>query len=211
VAYPPPPWHLGATLLLGAFLVPVPELPAALRRAAPEGVRPLVLGGRAVVGVAFVRYHPGGVLAYRELLAAVLGRTPRGAPRASIGQIWVDSPASRVGGRELWAIPKELGTVAWAEEAGATRCSLPGTAALVARPGRSLAPVAVQAPLVVAQHRGDRVPLLTFARIVGRPTSLRAAWTFAPEGPLGYLAGRRPAAGIAFGDASITFGVHVYR
>lgn len=212
VAYPPPPWHLGATLLLGVFAVPLGELPAALAGAVPDGVRPVVLGGRAVVGAAFVRYHPGGVLSYTELLVAVLGRGRRGAPRCSVGQIWVDSAASCAGGRELWAIPKELGRFSWQERPGAaTRCELEGVARLEARPGRALAPWPVRGRLVTAQHRGDRAPVLTGCGVVARPRTLLARWEPVPDGPLGYLAGRRPAAGIAFGEASITFGAHVCR
>ena len=63
---------------------------------------------------------PGSDLTYSELLVARRARStsdgagsiPRlsGPLRASleITDIWVDSPASRNGGRELWAIPKEL-------------------------------------------------------------------------------------------------------
>ena len=49
-------------------------------------------------------------MSYRELLVAVAGRVgARGAP-AHLLAIWVDSPASRDGGRELWGIPKGLAT-----------------------------------------------------------------------------------------------------
>ena len=59
-----------------------------------------------VYGAAFVSYEEPGPLTYRELLVARLldGRHRR----VRITDIWVDSVASRDGGRVLWAIPKEL-------------------------------------------------------------------------------------------------------
>jgi hypothetical protein len=87
------------------------SLPAAQLPRLPDGlaaaVRPVTIGGRGLVGTAWVEYEPGGVLQYREVLSAVLVR--QGArPMVSIIDIWVDSPASRDGGRELWGIPKVL-------------------------------------------------------------------------------------------------------
>jgi hypothetical protein len=212
VAFPPPPWHLAATLLLGVFVVPFPRLPDALRGALPDGVRPVRPVNRAAVGVAFVRYHPEGVLAYRELLVAVLGLERPGALRCSIGQIWVDSAASRSGGRDLWAIPKDLGRFGWQERAdGLVRCELAGVARLAARPGRALVPWPVRTSLVTAQHRGDGAPVLARSRIVARPRALQGAWVIEPDGPLGYLAGRRPRAGIALAGAELTFGTQAGR
>lgn len=213
VAYPPPPWHLGATLLLGVIAVPVRDLPRAVSEAVPDGVRPVVLGGRAVVGVAFVRYHPGGVLAYRELLVAVLGRGRRGSPCCTVAQIWVDSAASRAGGRALWAVPKELGGFDWSESGpdGAVRCRLDGVASAEGRCGRALTPWAVRASLTTAQRADDGTRVDTRSRVVARPRGLAAAWTVEPDGPLGYLAARTPVAGMALRQASMTFGAHVCR
>jgi hypothetical protein len=147
------------------------------------------------------------VLAYRELLVAVLGLGRPGALRCSVGQIWVDSAASRSGGRDLWAIPKELGRFEWQERAdGLVRCELAGVARLAARPGRTPVPWPIRMPLVTTQHRGDRAPVPARSRIAARPHTLRGAWAIDPDGPLGYLAGRRPSAQIALTDALLTFG-----
>ena len=59
---------------------------------------------RGAYAAAFVSYEPGSPLTYSELLVA----RPLGGTRVQVTDIWVDSPASRAGGRELWAIPKEL-------------------------------------------------------------------------------------------------------
>ncbi|WP_308431733.1 acetoacetate decarboxylase family protein [Amycolatopsis acidiphila] len=64
-------------------------------------MRPVTVLGRAVVATAFVDYLPGGLLPYHELLAAVVVRRGRRLG-LTITDIWVDSPASRAGGRELW-------------------------------------------------------------------------------------------------------------
>jgi hypothetical protein len=196
-------------MLPAVFAVPVPDLPDDLRDAVPDGVGQVAFAGRAVVGAAFLRYQPGGVLAYSELLLAVLGRGRLGQPRWSIGQIWVDSPTSRTGGKELWAVPKELGAFEWAEASGVVRCRLVGIAEVKARLGRALTPCALPAPLVVAQHRSDRAPVLTRSLIMARPRAVRSRWRFVQDGPLGYLVGRRPLTGVAFRRARVTFGSYV--
>lgn len=148
-AFPPEPWHLGGSLLVSTFHVEPARIPG-LAEALPDGHRPVLVGGRAVVGVASVTYTPGGVLAYDELLVAVLTRT-RGALRATITQIWVTSAASAAGGRTLWGIPKHLATVT---HDNGTQVRLPDGAPIVrldARRARRLAP-ALTFPLPTAQR-----------------------------------------------------------
>jgi hypothetical protein len=189
--YPPAPWYLRGQLYLSVFLVPrrdVPDLPV--------GVRPLAIGGRVPVGAAWVDYQPGGTLHYRELLAAVLVR--QGArPRASITHIWVDSAASRDGGRELWAIPKDLADLHIAPP----QARADGIATATLRPGRKL-PGRWPAPLSVAQ------PGITTAvrgKAAVRPT--RISWRIAPDGPLAWLAAHRPLFSLTLADFRLRFGV----
>lgn len=104
-AYPPEPWHLAGQMYLSLWLVPRHALPPAL----PPGTRPVTVAGRGVAGLAWVFYEQDSVLHYNELLAAVLVRDGL-RPRVTITDIWVDSPASMTGGRELWGIPKDLAT-----------------------------------------------------------------------------------------------------
>ena len=209
--YPPEPWYLGGSLNVSVFLVPAGRLPAGFEL--PGGRRALRLGSRVVVGVASVRYLPGGVLDYDELLVAVpsLGR---GGPRVTIPQIWVDSPTSMRGGRELWGIPKHLATFRQSHRGPVTSMTMSvdgaQVAALRARRGLPLLPGMRQLALPILQHLDGRVTL-SHNRVVGRLAGLRAAWHFAENGPLGYLSGRRPVLNIAVHDAAIIFGMDVTR
>ena len=74
-AYPPEPWNLQGTGAITTWKVPVSSLPDL-----PDGVRP---AGRrtALVTTAFVRYDERGLMAYDELLAAVVVRHGRGLAR----------------------------------------------------------------------------------------------------------------------------------
>ena len=201
MAYPPAPWHLGGELLLSVFASPAARLPGELAAALPAGRRPLRLAGRALVGVALVDYAPGGVLAYRELLVAV-ACVPRRGPEVTIAQIWVDSPASLAGGRALWGIPKRLAEF----ERGAVRIDGAEAATLTATVGGALLPGRRRLSLVTAQ-RLDGTDRITRSLILARVRHLSAEWTFAPAGPLGHLAGRRPLTSLALTDAAIHFGL----
>jgi hypothetical protein len=218
-AYPPGPWHLGGALRVSVLLVPRDRLPREVTAATPAGVAPVVARGRAVVGVAFARYAPGGVLAYDELLVAVLGR--RGpVPCATIPWIAVDSPASCAGARALWAIPKELARFAvdgaaasgGGDERWTATVGGEPVAALHARPARALPAPPGRWPVVLpTAQRLDGTVAFARNRIAARPRPLRAAWTFAPSGPLGWLAGGRQVLSVALEDAVLVFGAKVTR
>ena len=102
--YPPEPWDLTGTGAITTWRVPVGSLPGL-----PSGVRAAEVRGTALVTTAFVRYDHRGLMAYDELLAAVVVRHGRGLA-LSITDIWVDSETSVAGGRGLWGIPKDLAT-----------------------------------------------------------------------------------------------------
>ena len=93
VSYPPAPWDMVGSLWLTLFRVREPV----------DDLRPA-----GVYGAAFVSYEEGSPLTYHELLVARPISTDAHGRRVSITDIWVDSPASVAGGRELWAIPKGL-------------------------------------------------------------------------------------------------------
>ena len=207
--YPPEPWQLRGQMYLSVFLIPrkaAPPLPPALGAA----VRPFTVGGRVAVGAAWVSYEPGGVLHYKELLSAVLVHE-RGRPRVSITDIWVDSVASREGGRRLWGIPKELAAFTIDAESEplvdatitAPEAAVPFAAALV-RLKRRL-PGRFPLGFTVAQELAGQVRRTPVRGRAGLRTAV-AAWRPEPDGPLGYLAGHRPVLSLAITDFWLVFG-----
>jgi Acetoacetate decarboxylase (ADC) len=185
----------------------VPRLPDSLAAV----VRPVSVGGRALVGTAWVEYEPGGVLQYRELLSAVLIRH-RARPRVSIVDIWVDSPASRDGGRELWGIPKDLAELridgSGAGGPGGLTASAQTETGTIAQtsitPGQRL-PGRWPLGLSVIQQLGRQVkvtPVRGWANI----QHAKATWQVERAGPLAELSGRRPVLTVTLRDFRIVFG-----
>lgn len=208
VAYPPQPWHLGGRLSLTLWRLPVAALPEPFRAAVPDGARPLAARGHTLVGTAFVRYHPGGVLSYDELLAAVPVRDGRGIA-ITIPAIWVDSTPSLAGGRRLWGIPKEHAAFDRTEGPDGVRVSATAAGAPIAAasfgPGRTL-PGRWTVRQRYAQHLDGRAHR---SRSIGssRLALGTARWEFAPDGPLGFLHGRRPWRSLEQHDLTIAFGI----
>jgi hypothetical protein len=199
--YPPEPWDLRGTGYVSLWCGPVGTLPAL-----PPGLRPIRLFGRAVVATAFVDYQPGGLLAYHELLVAVLVHR-RGRPGISITDIWVDSAASRAGGRQLWGIPKELARFDFthpirlgAEVDGAP---LAGAAVRHSRHGLRL-PFPVRGTTFQSRIDVPAMLLGTPLRATGRLHPARVGWEFA--GPLSWLRSWRPLVGVAATEFALRFG-----
>lgn len=205
-SYPPEPWHLVSRMDLSTFLVPRASLPGPPW---PAGHRPVVVGGRAAVGAAWVTYEPGGVLSYRELLVAVLLRDGARV-RPHVVSIWVDSAASCAGGRELWGIPKGMATFAGGDAApsclpeGADRA----VATATVTPG-PLLPGRLPVAFPVVQHLPlpDGPALVSPVRTRGRVGTASVRWEFDPGGELGFLAGRRPVVSTALRDITMLFGM----
>jgi hypothetical protein len=178
----------------------LPRLPDGLAAT----VRPVTVGGHAIVGTAWVDYEPGGVLSYRELLSAVLVHE-RNRPHVTIVDIWVDSPASRDGGRELWGIPKELADLEiGSPAAGMVRAAAGGIAEARISLGRPL-PGRWPTRLSVAQWLRGRVEVTPVRGRAGIRLAT-ATWRVAPDGPLAYLSGRRPWLTVALRDFRMVFG-----
>jgi hypothetical protein len=198
--YPPEPWDLCGHGYVSLWLVPrrvLPELPA--------GVRPISLFGRAVVATTFVDYLPGGLLPYHELLVATLVR--QGVrPGVSITDIWVDSAASRAGGRELWGIPKEMAEFDVTHEPsfhGSARAGGTLLAEASVRRGRAgfRLPFPLRGATLQTLHGTlARTPL----RATGRVHSARASWRVG--GPLSWLRPYRPLLTVAAVDFDLRFG-----
>ncbi len=211
MSYPPAPWDLRGQLWLSLFRV---------RPGDNVERRP------GLYGVAMAAYEPPGELAYSELLVARRARStgdgagsiPRlsGVLRASleITDIWVDSPASRDGGRELWAIPKELcdlerTTTGDRVEHTAWSATLDGSPIAAAR----FRDVSVPAPRLpfkgsVRQRALDEADRDRVAHLAGTAKAFPtcASWDFSVPGPLAWLSGKRPLASLRLTDFSLSFG-----
>ncbi|MGI5184942.1 acetoacetate decarboxylase family protein [Dactylosporangium sp. CA-152071] len=202
--YPPSPWSLRGRMHVSVWAVPVADVPA-LPPALDGAVRVLRVGRRAFVGTAWVDYRPGGDMAYRELLSAVLTRAGW-RPRVTITHIWVDSVASRDGGRELWGIPKDLADLTIPSVSGpASASTVDGPIASAVLPRGDGLPPRLPARFRVVQALAGRAET-TPVRSTARYGPARVVWTFAPEGPLRFLAGRRPLLSFVAGDFRMRFG-----
>lgn len=157
------------------------------------------LGRFGLVGTAWVSYRPGGVLVYDELMSTLLVRRGwRVLP--TITHIWVDSPASRDGGRELWGIPKQLA------EFGpflATINDGPLAAGSV-RPRITL-PWRLPFGFSVVQRLAGSAKV-TPVRLRARVGLSRSTFAADPGGPLAFLAGRRALLSFSVFDFRMIFG-----
>lgn len=201
VSYPAAPWQMVGSLWLTLFRLrePVDEL-------RPAGV----------YGAAFVSYEEGSPLTYSELLVARPIATDAHGRRVTITDIWVDSPASVAGGRELWAIPKglcdftldsshtgPLTTTEWSATLGRTPIA---TARF-----RDVSRAAVRLPFKGGTWQPgipDTGGAERTATLQGSSKALpaRAHWDLNPEGPLGWLAGARQLASFRQAAFRMSFG-----
>ncbi|MEO6472852.1 MAG: acetoacetate decarboxylase family protein [Aeromicrobium sp.] len=198
-SYPAQPWHLTAHAFVGFYLVPSRLLPAP-----PPGTKRLTIFGRALVSTAFFVYEEPSPLTYNEIMATAPVRT-RWRSYVNILKIWVDSEASRDGGRALWAIPKDLADFdvsVHSSYAGSVAGTTIGS--LDVRGSKSL-PASLPIAFRIAQER-DGKALLTKVTGRGRIGVAKGAWTFNPAGPLGYLAERRSILTLVLRPLRITFG-----
>ena len=155
----------------------------------------------------WVDYQGGSILRYGELLAAVVGRWAGGVS-ATVTHMWVDSVASRSGGRELWGYPKELANFDLAIE--------PSGGARAANTDGELAHgwfrALVTWPWFVSAAGGTVQPLL------GQLTSIRSlfrakpsigigSFTAPPSSELAFVDGARKLLSVGLRDFDFTFGV----
>lgn len=200
-SYPDAPWHMHGQLWVTLFRVP---------RAVDE-LRPA-----GVYGAALVSYEDPSPLTYGEVLVARSVQEP--VKGVTITDIWVDSPASVAGGRELWAIPKGLceftrrdlgGRVARTEWSvaidGAPVCSarFSDVSSLAPRmpfKGRTWQPELTEG---LGAGRGEKTAMLSGS---SKTLPAKASWTFAPDGPLAWLNGARQLASARMSDFTMSFG-----
>lgn len=201
MTYPPAPWQMHGQLWLSLFRV-------------REGDHPDREPG--VYGAALVSYEKPSPLTYSELLVARPVKRA-GGRRVNIVDIWVDSADSRDGGRDLWAIPKDLckfgRTTTGARVQHTTwETNLDGVPIASAR-FSDVSGLAPRAPFRgstwqrrTATEAGADREVIAEMRGSARVLPCRGAWEFNAEGPLSWLAGKRPLASFRMSDFSMSFG-----
>lgn len=102
MSYPPAPWHTHGRAFVQPYLVDARHLEL------PPGFRAMTVAGRAVGVLALVEYVPPSPLVYAELAWLPCLVSAAGKRGYYVAKMYVDSKASLAGGRELWAIPKQL-------------------------------------------------------------------------------------------------------
>lgn len=190
--YPPAPWQLHGQLWLSLFRVRAGDHPDRVP---------------GIYGVALVSYEQPSPLTYSELLVAhVVDR------RIEITDIWVDSPDSRDGGRALWAIPKDLCDFRRVTEGTRVRRTSWETT-LEGRPLVSAHFADVSDVVPRLPFRGGTRQLREDGEVVradlsgsSRSAPCRGSWSFALDGPLGWLSGKRSLASARMADFQMSFG-----
>jgi hypothetical protein len=201
-AYPSAPWRMRGQGWLSLF------------RVRGTGLRP---DGTYVA--AFVSYETESPLTYSELLVArVLDRR-----RVEITDIWVDSVASRDGGRALWAIPKELCEFTLEHRRTGPLSRTSWWAGVERRPiaAASFTDVSKAAPRLpfvggtrqpaladggATDPGGHGEPVTAALRGSAKALACRGGWDFDAAGPLGWLRGQRRIGSFRVADFRMLFG-----
>jgi hypothetical protein len=201
VAYPAAPWDMVGQLWLSIFRLRTPV----------DALRPA-----GTYGAAFVSYEPGSPLTYSELLVARLADTTGHGKCVSITDIWVDSPASVAGGRELWAIPKGLCDFDLETSHRGPVSTTEWSASFARSPIASASFTDISRAMVRIPFKGttwqpgieDTDGQERTAVLQGSSKALpcRGRWDFAADGPLGWLRGARQVASFRQADFRMSFG-----
>lgn len=138
-------------MVVSLWRIPTGDLPS---WPLPPGVRPWVVRRRATLVTFWVDYRPGGVLAYREFLIALAVRHGH-RPAASTVAAWVDDDRALAGGRALWGIPKEQGTITFRADSRSARAERLAAHGRNAGRGRGLPAAAGGARVVYRNGRLD--------------------------------------------------------
>jgi Acetoacetate decarboxylase (ADC) len=200
VAYPAAPWQMVGSLWLSLF-----RLKQDVDELRPAGV----------YGAAFVSYEEGSPLTYSELLVARPVRSGQHRRRVTITDIWVDSPASVAGGRELWAIPKGLCDFTLESSYRGPLTTTEWSAGIDRRPVASarFTDVSRLAPRLpfkggtwqpeLPEGGGEKTAILQGS---SKAAPCRGSWEFDPDGPLGWLRGARQLASFRQAAFRLSFG-----
>ena len=200
VAYPAAPWQMVGSLWLSLF-----KLKEDVDELRPAGV----------YGAAFVSYEEGSPLTYSELLVARPVKSEEHGRRVTITDIWVDSPASVAGGRELWAIPKGLCDFTLESSYRGPISSTEWSASIDRRPVASarFTDVSRMVPRLpfkggtwqpeLPEGGGEKTATLQGS---SKAAPCRGSWDFDANGPLGWLRGARQLASFRQSAFRMSFG-----
>jgi hypothetical protein len=154
----------------------------------------------------WAQYGPRGQLTYNEALLAVLVYHPRGLA-FTIPAIWVDDLRAAIGGRQLWAIPKEIGQFRQKTDRSYSLAlkisSQPVTTfeghRALRLPGHWRLPLILVQPDCgsMVEPRGD---------VHARVSLLKGRFCFSSEGPLAWMAHATVIAAGALEGATLNFG-----
>lgn len=195
--YPRPPWSMAGDGWISMF-----QSRGAAQR--PSGL----------YAIAFVHYVDPSPLTYHELLVARMTKGKDSGRRVTITDIWVDSAASMQGGRDLWAIPKQMcefghdqGTPGLTQKHFLSASSEGEPIATA-----SFADMAHRAPRVplkggTVQHRDDGAEVRADLKGSARSLPARSQWDINPDGSLGWLAGARKLGSFRMSGFRMDFGV----
>jgi hypothetical protein len=201
VTYPAAPWKMVGSLWLSLFKV----------KEDVDELRP-----KGVYGAAFVSYEEGSPLTYSELLVARPVTSDEHGRRVTITDIWVDSPASVAGGRELWAIPKDLCDFTLESSHTGPLSRTEWSASVERRPiaGARFTDISRAAPRIPFKG-GTWQPGIEdtggeerTATLKGSSKALpcRGVWEFGADGPLAWLRDARPLASFRQAKFKMSFG-----
>ena len=201
MTYPPAPWKMSGQLWLSLFRV----------RAGDHPDRE-----PGVYGAALVSYERPSPLTYSELLVARLVPTEQHGRCVSITDIWVDSPASVAGGRELWAIPKGLCDFDLETSHRGPLSSTTWSASAERRPIASASFTDVSRAIPRVPFKGttwqpgiddtDSQERTAVLQGSAKAFPARGHGDFAADGPLGWMRGARQLASFRQADFRMSFG-----
>jgi hypothetical protein len=183
IRYPPPPWRLRGSLLYTPELIPLERA----RRAAPADLEIVALfPGFTAGGLMLATYGTGSTLAYHELLAVSAVIRAAGRLAGWVSRLYVDHEVSQMGGREIWALPKEQAEFRWDEASRHVSVRRNGCTLCELSYGRPIQGWRQRFTLQAAGRDEERLTrFLVTGR--GRVGIARAGWRIPPESPLAPL------------------------
>lgn len=196
IPYPPAPWRLRG---FGFQTLRIIDVSTARAFVPPGSTIVPVWPGKTLGSIYFASYEQGSSLVYHEIVIAA-GLVWHGARLGfALPGLYVDSPQSLAGGREIWGAPKELADFTVKRSSGETSVEVRqggrDVMSLRFRPMRGTVPAWV--PLPSYGIRGNDLLFFT-GRVRGRMTVASSDVSFAADSPFRRLRLGGSAFGIAY-------------